>query len=94
MPGFRIGQVVTSKAGRDAGRSFVVLKIEETRVVLADGDVRKVENAKRKNVRHLIPHEFVSESIQSRIGRGDRVTNAELRRTIETWRRETAGEER
>ena len=72
----------------------MVLKVEDTRLVVADGDVRKVENAKRKNARHLIPHGFVSEEVEARIARGERVTNAEIRRAIEAWQRETAGEGR
>lgn len=48
-----IGQVVRSKCGRDAGRYFVVVGKENEFVFLADGDMRKVEAPKKKNIKHI-----------------------------------------
>lgn len=50
----RPGDVVFSKAGRDGGRYFAVVAVESEKFVrIADGDVRRLKDAKRKNVRHL-----------------------------------------
>lgn len=44
------GVVAVSKAGRDAGRSFVILQVlDDQYVLIADGELRKVQNPKRKN---------------------------------------------
>ncbi|MCR4398495.1 MAG: KOW domain-containing RNA-binding protein [Firmicutes bacterium] len=91
MPRFRIGQIVTSRAGRDAGRTFVVVGADGDAVVVADGDLRKVENAKRKNAKHLVAHDWVEPGLESRIMSGEKVTNAEIRRVVEAWRSRTAG---
>jgi ribosomal protein L14E/L6E/L27E len=49
-----LGNVVYSKNGRDKGRMFVVIKIVNDRfVLLADGDLRKVEKPNLKNIKHL-----------------------------------------
>ncbi len=49
-----IGRIVLSKAGRDKGRYFLVTGIVDDRTVsIADGDVRKIENSKKKKLIHL-----------------------------------------
>ena len=49
-----IGSVVCSRAGRDAGRLFLVIGIlDEEFVLLADGDLRRAEKPKKKRRKHL-----------------------------------------
>ena len=53
-----IGQLVTSKMGRDFGKKYVVIGFyDENHVQVADGFVRKMNRPKRKNVKHLVVHE-------------------------------------
>ena len=47
------GRAVLSMAGRDAGRRFVALRVDETYAYVADGDLRKVETPKKKKRRHI-----------------------------------------
>lgn len=51
------GQLVRSKAGRDKTRTLAVLAVEEQMLLLADGDLRKLDNPKRKrsSTLHLRP---------------------------------------
>ncbi|NLM38475.1 MAG: RNA-binding protein [Firmicutes bacterium] len=72
-----LGQLVTSRAGRDAGRKYVVIGFSEPGFVLvADGEIRKVSRPKRKNVKHLIAHRAsLSE---------DSLSNGKIRRFIES----------
>ena len=51
------GQLVRSKAGRDKTRTLAVLAVEEQMLLLADGDLRKLEtpSAKRSSTLHLRP---------------------------------------
>lgn len=51
------GQLVRSKAGRDKTRTLAVLAVEEQMLLLADGDLRKLDNpsAKRSSTLHLRP---------------------------------------
>jgi len=48
-----IGNIVQSKAGRDKGRNYIVIKAEKEFIFLADGDVRKLDNLKRKKPKHI-----------------------------------------
>ena len=57
-----VGCVVKSKAGRDAGRLFLVVGVpDEEHLLLADGDLRKVEKPKKKKLRHLTATAFECE---------------------------------
>ncbi len=49
-----VGQLVRSKAGRDAGRFFLIVGIKDGRTVaVADGDARPIGRPKLKNTRHI-----------------------------------------
>ena len=50
-----IGQVVFSKCGRDKGRAFVVLSIEDEYVFLSDGQLRPLNKPKKKKIKHTQP---------------------------------------
>lgn len=47
------GSLVYSIAGRDKGTLFLVLKKDGDYVYLADGNLRKVENPKKKKIKHV-----------------------------------------
>lgn len=46
------GSLVYSISGRDKGSLFLVLKREGDFVYLADGSMRKLENPKKKKIKH------------------------------------------
>lgn len=48
-----IGKVIIAKAGRDQGRTLVILKvIDKDFVLVVDGDLRRIEKPKLKKVMH------------------------------------------
>lgn len=49
------GQIVTSRAGRDVTRSYVVTGTTDERVLLANGGKFTLSAPKAKNVRHINP---------------------------------------
>ena len=51
-----VGDLVVSRAGRDQGRPFVVLRAEEGFVYLVDGDLRKLDRPKKKKRMHVKPY--------------------------------------
>ncbi|MGB4682778.1 MAG: RNA-binding protein [Firmicutes bacterium] len=54
MDDLRPGQLVRSKAGRDKGKHYLVIKVNSPReVLLADGRSRPLSRPKKKNVIHL-----------------------------------------
>ncbi len=50
------GDLVVSRAGRDKGRPFVVIRTEEGYVYLVDGDLRRLEKPKKKKRMHVKPY--------------------------------------
>ena len=53
----KVGQLVTSKMGRDSGKKYVVVEsLPDNHVNVADGFVRKMDRPKLKNVKHLVVH--------------------------------------
>jgi large subunit ribosomal protein L14e len=74
---------VRSRRGRDEGQLVVVVAIVEERFALvADGDNRRFDRPKRKNVLHLEPIGIHSEDIANNLRDTGRVTNAKLRFAI------------
>ncbi|MHB0884629.1 MAG: KOW domain-containing RNA-binding protein [Bacillota bacterium] len=83
--GLECGRIVSSKAGRDQGRKFVILKVLDDRTVLvADGDLRKVASPKRKNVRHLVVHQGVVGPVREKLMAGEEPSDKEIRQALET----------
>lgn len=74
--------VVISTAGRDKDRWFYVLEAEENFVLIADGKHRKIENPKRKKLKHVRKVTRTESEIAEKIQRGDMILNSELRRDL------------
>ncbi len=78
-----VGRIVVSKAGRDAGRRFVVVKvIDDLYVEVADGDLRRVEKPKKKKIKHLDITDVTVEGVAEKLRSKARITNAEVRKAL------------
>ena len=78
-----VGEIVLSKAGRDAGRYFLVYNVvDENYVLLVDGNLRKIERPKKKKIKHLVTTNFCKENIAQKIVQGERINNAEIRKAV------------
>ncbi len=78
-----IGQLVRILNIRDADRLGVIVGILDGRFVLvADGDKRKFDRAKRKNLNHLELLDFISPEVVKSILETGRVTNGKLRYAV------------
>jgi large subunit ribosomal protein L14e len=82
-PSPRIGQLVRILRGRDTNQYGVIVGILDERFVLvADGDKRKFDRAKRKNLNHLELTEQISFEVERSIEETGRVTNGKLRYAV------------
>jgi hypothetical protein len=78
-----IGQLAVSQCGRDRGEPYLVLEIiDEAFVYLVNGDKRRIENPKRKNIKHLRFYPAVAEHLAQQWEAGQQVGNVEVRRVI------------
>jgi len=78
-------QVVRSKAGKDSGSFFAVVREECGFAYIADGKLRKADRPKRKNPRHLAPTSTVLEA-------GDCETDRKLRAALAKFNEQTGGD--
>lgn len=75
------GEIVRSRAGRDRGRAFVVLKLlDEDYVLLVDGRLRTLERPKKKKRRHLL------KASETRMELKDNLLNADFRKFLAAQR--------
>lgn len=47
------GDIVIAMTGRDKGKYFLVVFLEDDMAYIVDGKTRKVDNPKKKNIKHL-----------------------------------------
>jgi len=77
------GSIVISKAGRDEGRTFLVIEsLDEEYVLISDGDTRKMEKPKKKKRRHLKQAAEPNPAIVERLTHGQPVFDHEVRRWL------------
>ena len=77
--------IIESLAGRDKGKFFYVIDTEDNYVLIADGKGRKLENPKRKKLKHVRRVSRTETRVAAKIQNGDKVLNSELRRDLATF---------
>lgn len=78
-----LGQVVYSKAGRDADRKYVIIGIvDNMHVLIVDGDLRRLEKPKKKKIRHLTLTGEVIGPLSEKLVSKMKVTNADIRKYL------------
>ncbi len=74
--------IVKAAAGRDKGKLFFVMDVEDGFLLLADGKTRRLERPKRKKSKHVVFQARLDCRTTEKIRSGDRLTNSELRKTL------------
>ena len=77
--------IVISLNGRDKDKLFYVMQVEDNFCLLADGKGRKLENPKRKKLKHVRRVTRTETRVAAKILNGDKVLNSELRRDLATF---------
>lgn len=78
-----LGRLVFSLAGRDCGRYFIAVGLyDKEHILLADGDLRKVEKPKKKKLRHIKLTRTIFPAIKAKLIAGKPILNAELHKAI------------
>jgi len=79
-----LGQIVSSKAGRDKDKVFAVIDIiDDKYVLIADGDMRRIERPKKKKVKHLQKYNTINEELRKKLESGEKIENIELQKDLE-----------
>lgn len=79
-----LGRVVRSTAGRDEGKTFIIIKVlDEKYVVISDGNLRTQEKPKKKKIKHLAPTNIVAEEIRDFLLHDKSIGNATIRKFLQ-----------
>lgn len=83
----KVGNVVYSKQGRDAGRAYVVCAVgdKEGYVWVVDGEVRTLAKPKIKNVRHLRYKGEDLEALAAKFAEGKQVFDSEIKSALRAY---------
>ena len=76
------GMMAISKAGHDQSNWYVVLGIEGEYAFLVNGTTKKMDNPKKKKLKHLQPVLEVPENLQEKLQTGKACTNEEVKRAL------------
>ncbi|WP_147804576.1 KOW domain-containing RNA-binding protein [Alkalicoccus halolimnae] len=80
------GELVRILNGRDKGQFACIIEVLDDKFVLiADGDKRKVDKAKKKNLHHIERSYIIASEVKNSIIETGRVTNAKLRFAISSY---------
>ena len=82
----KIGQIVKSKAGRDKGRIFLICRVvDEEFVLVCDGSLRKLNNPKKKKVKHLMIYKTVLTEFAEKLQENQNLNDAYVRKLLEPY---------
>ncbi len=81
----KAGDVVSPKNGRFEGQYFVVLKVDGDYIYIANGKKRKSDTPKKKKIKHCRLGLGTSVHIARKLEIGQKVTNNELRITVNRY---------
>ena len=83
----QIGQLVRVLRGRDKGKLAVVIGVQDERFILiADGNKRRFDSPKKKNINHVHFYDFISTAVRDSIEETGRVPNKQLRDTVHKFK--------
>lgn len=82
----QIGSIVFSKAGRDAGKFFLVTEIvDDSFVKLVDGKLRRLQKPKIKKIKHIKSTGDINERIREKLLNQSVIYDAEINSIIRKY---------
>ena len=78
----QVADVVMATAGREKGKLFYVLEVDEQYLILGNGKDRTLEQPKRKKRRHVDKVLRSETRVAEKLRQGDKVLNSELREDL------------
>ena len=82
MPQLMLGQLAKSIAGRDKGGMVIIDIIDENYVYVVDGDLRRVENPKKKKIKHLQMLNKRADLIAEKLAKKRKINNEDIKEAL------------
>lgn len=84
-----LGQIVRVTKGREQNQHAIIINIIDDRfVLLADGEKRKYDRPKKKNIHHIACTPFISSEVRKSLVETNRVSNGKLRFALAKYQSE------
>ena len=80
-----IGCFATSIAGHDHNNIYVIIDADDEYVYLVDGKIRKVNNPKKKKLKHVQLIKRTDDTITGRINDNAALTNEDIKYAIKKY---------
>lgn len=78
------GRLVSSTAGRDSGKYYLILNVLDPKMVeVVNGEQRTVCSPKKKNVKHLKIYPQLASGIREKKNTGQKITDLEIKKALE-----------
>ncbi len=85
--------LVLATAGREKGKIFLVVDVQNEYLLLADGKSRRLEAPKRKKCKHVQRAGAAPEEIAAKLRSSEIITNSELRKALAACRGERGNQD-
>lgn len=76
------GQIVYLTSGRDKGRYFLVVDIDEKYIYICDGKLRCVERPKKKKMKHVKATKMFDLKLSEKLKNNESISNSEVRKYL------------
>lgn len=84
-----IGRFAWSRAGRDKGNLFIIIDVvDDNHVLIADGMIRKLNNLKKKKIKHLNITNKVDEQISRTVLMKRKLLDSDLQQAVLRYKNE------
>ena len=80
-----VGCFAYSLAGHDKGHIYLIVKEEKEYVYLSDGNIRTINNPKKKNKKHIQVNKKYKETIALTNSENKEIINGNIRKAIKTY---------
>ncbi|MDZ4993003.1 hypothetical protein GNF80_08445 [Clostridium perfringens] len=77
-----IGRLVTSNAGRDIGKSYIVIGVVDEYLLVANGATKTIKMPKKKKIKHVVLTEILDDELKSCIISRDKNVNLKIKRFL------------
>lgn len=82
-----IGYFATSLAGHDHSNIYVIVDADNEYVYLVDGKLKKVDNPKKKKLKHVQIIKITDDTIKDKINNNVVLTNEDIKYAIKSYNR-------
>jgi ribosomal protein L14E/L6E/L27E len=87
----QIGQIVCSTQGRDEGAYYIVLTVDSNFCFVADGEYKKINAPKKKNIAHLRATPVIITEIAQKIGNKTKINDQMIYHSLYEYKKRLKG---